>query len=97
MANQMQLLMTSAIFLGGLKDEAGVCVRENGPGVITTAKQLAREVEVVMHNTTCSPKGITVDSLQELGSPYEEESYKMIKSMQLEAQKTQGQVPGQKK
>jgi len=63
---KMQLLMMSTIFLGGLKDEIRVRVLESGPDNIKTALKLAREVEVILGDTTRKPKGVTISSMQDL-------------------------------
>ena len=63
---KMQLLMMSTIFLGGLKDEIRVRVLESGPDNIKNALKLAREVEVILGDTTRKPKGVTIASMQDL-------------------------------
>jgi hypothetical protein len=62
---KMQLLMMSTIFLGGLKDEIRVRVLKSGPDNIKTVLKLAREVEVILGDTTCKPKGVTISSMQD--------------------------------
>jgi hypothetical protein len=76
---KMQLLMMSTIFLGGLKDEIGGWVIENGPDV-KTALKLAREVEVIIGDATRRPKEITIATLQDL-EVGEEESQTVIKTL----------------
>jgi hypothetical protein len=58
--------MISTIFLGLLKDAMRVRVLENGPDNIRTALKLAREVELILGDTTKKPKGSTIVSLQDL-------------------------------
>ncbi len=62
---KMQLLMMGIIFLGGLKDNIGFRVLENGPDNIETALKLAREVEIILGDATRKPKGVTITSLQD--------------------------------
>ncbi len=90
---KMQLLMMSTIFLGGLKDEIRVRVLESGPDNIKIALKLAREVEVILGDTTRKPKGVTISSLQDLEDLEPAERDELIRN--LNAMKGQkGTGPG---
>jgi hypothetical protein len=78
---KMQLLMMSTIFLGGLKDEIRVRVLESGPDNIKTALKLAREVEVILGDTTRKPKGVTLSSLQDLEDLEPSERDELIRNL----------------
>ena len=78
---KMQLLMMSTIFLGGLKDEIRVRVLESGPDNIKTALKLAREVEVILGDTTRKPKGVTISSMQDLEDLEPNERDELIRNL----------------
>ncbi len=78
---KMQLLMMSTIFLGGLKDEIRVRVLESGPDNIKTALKLAREVEVILGDTTRKPKGVTISSIQDLEDLEPSERDELIRNL----------------
>jgi hypothetical protein len=78
---KMQLLMMGTIFLGGLKDEIRVRVLESGPDNIKTALKLAREVEVILGDTTRKPKGVTISSMQDLEDLEPNERDELIRNL----------------
>ncbi len=87
----MQLLMMSTIFLGGLKDEIRVRVLESGPDNIKTALKLAREVEVILGDTTRKPKGVTISSMQDLEDLEPAERDELIRNLNaMKGQKNTG-------
>ena len=58
----MQLLMMNTVFIGGLREEIRVKVLETGPTKIQESVDLARQIEVIVHEKKV--KGTTVSSIE---------------------------------
>ena len=58
----MQLLMMNTVFIGGLREEIRVKVLETGPTRIQESVDLARQIEVIVHEKKV--KGTTVSSIE---------------------------------
>ena len=58
----MQLLMMNTVFIGGLREEIRVQVLETGPTKIQESVDLARQIEVIVHEKKV--KGTTVSSIE---------------------------------
>ena len=58
----LQLLMMNTVFIGGLREEIRVKVLETGPTRIQESVDLARQIEVIVHEKKV--KGTTVSSIE---------------------------------
>jgi hypothetical protein len=60
----MQLLMMNTVFIGGLREEIRSKVLEAGPTLIQESVDMARQIEVIVHDKKV--KGATISSIEEV-------------------------------
>jgi hypothetical protein len=72
----MQLLMMNTVFIGGLREEIRVKVLETGPTRIQESVDLARQIEVIVHDKKV--KGTTVSSIEGPDGDSEDEEQEVL-------------------
>jgi hypothetical protein len=72
----MQLLMMNTVFIGGLREEIRVKVLETGPTRIQESVDLARQIEVIVHDKKV--KGTTVSSIEGPDGDSEDEDQEVL-------------------
>ena len=75
----MQLLMMNTVFIGGLREEIRVKVLETGPTRIQESVDLARQIEVIVHEKKV--KGTTVSSIEGIEGDSENDEEEVLSAL----------------